>query len=336
MACDATPASRPPTPDSSPEAAQTEAATARGALPLGSVEVRPEACDAGGLPDTTCQVWRVRCPDLADLDARIRITSSVSGPNVLATVVLGSGGSGTGFVDAQPPMQALIQDLAQRGYRVVQRAWSSRWTDGDSGMARSACRYATLLRYVDTTVNPPRKPLCAAGNSAGGSEIAYALARYGLERSLDFALISGGPPMGRIDLGCLGGAPWDNGCETVPPENYVYDRPLECTVAAANLSLIDAPYGGAQPCRLHLESYRDTLHDDSLDSDLSDFEYPNTHVHFMYGGADYSFATSSGHMYALRVTSSTEFSYLPGVDHGIPNTTAGGAAYNDALTAGCR
>ena len=101
MACDATTASRPPTPDSSPEAAQTEAATARGALPLGSVEVRPEACDAGGLPDTTCQVWRVRCPDLADLDARVRITSSVSGPNVLGTVVLGAPSSSARFRDTR-------------------------------------------------------------------------------------------------------------------------------------------------------------------------------------------------------------------------------------------
>lgn len=305
-------------------------------LPLGTVTEKIGAtCSAGSIPNTTCKVYTVSGPELNPIDVNVRITQPANNVPLKGTVVFGTGGSGTGFIDSGASMRTYISQLASSGYLVIQRAWVSTWTKSDVGMAKAASRYSTLLKYLHTNYFTSGA-FCAGGNSAGGSEISYALARYGLGNILDFAIVSGGPPMGRLDLGCLGGEGWTDVCSNVVPiENFVYSQTLDCNVGEANFALIDGAYGQTKACSLRVESQRTLLYEDSLASTLSNFNYPNTKIHFIYGQEDFTFAAPSGHTYSLQVTSEKEFSYLAGVTHGIPESSTGAQAYHDSIIANC-
>ncbi|OYZ13323.1 MAG: hypothetical protein B7Y39_18095 [Bdellovibrio sp. 28-41-41] len=305
-------------------------------LPLGTViEKIGATCSAGSIPNTSCIVYTVSGPELNPIDVNIRITQPAMNVPLKGTVVFGTGGSGTGFIDSGASMRTYISQLAGSGYLVIQRAWLSTWTKSDVGMAKAASRYSTLLKYLHTNYFTSGA-FCAGGNSAGGSEISYALARYGLGNILDFAIVSGGPPMGRLDLGCLGGDGWTGVCSNVVPrENFVYSQALDCNVGEANFTLIDGAYGQTRACSLKVESQRTLLYEDSLASTLSNFNYPNTKIHFIYGQEDFTFAAPSGHTYSLQVTSEKEFSYLAGVTHGVPESSTGALAYHDSIIANC-
>ena len=89
------------------------------------------------------------------------------------------------------------------------------------GLVKMACRAATVYRWVyDTFVSNqtdnPGRALCATGNSAGASLIAYALSEYregdgarpstGGTRILDDAVMSSGPVFAKLYDGCTGHA----------------------------------------------------------------------------------------------------------------------------------
>lgn len=304
-------------------------------LAIGTVAETAELCEAGNLSNTECKVVRVSCPDLNGLKVKLKITQPST--NHKGTIILGSGGNGGGFVDANSFMKNLVTKLADDGYLVVQRAWVSTWTASNSGMAKAACRYATLVNYIEENYNSESKPLCAGGNSAGGSEISYALARFEQDKNLDFALVTGGPPMGRLDLGCYGGEQWDNGCDQEVPEGaYEFSRSLGCKIASANFSLINAAYGKSKACSDKVAEYRDLMYQDSLGTEHSKINYPNTLVSFVYGGEDFSFATPSGHTYSNLISSQKMVNYLPGVGHGIISTLDGADEYYRQFSENCK
>lgn len=309
-------------------------------LPLGTIEEKSSTClnPSNLLPNTTCKTLTVNCPGLNPIDVNLKITQPSNGTNTIGTVVLGTGGNGTGFIDSNNPMRDVITQLSNEGYLVVQRAWATTWTKSDVGMAKAACRYATLLKHANTNYHSQGGgAFCAGGNSAGGSEISYALARYGLGSILNFAIVSGGPPMGRLDLGCLGSSDWTDKCSSVvPPENFVFSQSLDCNVGQANFSLIDGAYGNSKACSLKNESYRTLLYEDSLASTKSVFSFPDTKIHFIYGQQDFTFATPSGHTFSLEVTSQKEFTYISGVAHGVVESAAGAQAYHDSIISNCK
>lgn len=308
-------------------------------LALGTVEEKSSICQnpSNLLPNTTCKTLTVTCPELNPIDVNLKITQPANGMSPIGTVVLGTGGNGTGFIDSSQSMRDVITDLSNEGYLVVQRAWATVWTKSEVGMAKAACRYATLLKHANTNYHNQSGAFCAGGNSAGGSEISYALARYGLGSILNFAIVSGGPPMGRLDLGCLGSSDWTGNCSSVvPPENFIFSQPLDCNVGDANFNLINSAYGNSKACENKVESYRTLMYEDSLGSTKSVFSYPNTKVHFIYGQEDFTFATPSGHTFSLQVTSQKEFTYLPGVAHGVVESIAGAQAYHDSIISNCR
>lgn len=304
-------------------------------LPIGTAAETTETCDSGDTPNTICEVVRVTCPDLNTLKVKLKITQPSS--PLRGTIILGSGGNGGGFVDANSHMKNLISKLSEDGFLVVQRAWVSSWTASNDGMAKAACRYATLVEYVEENYNSEDKPLCAGGNSAGGSEISYALARFEQDKNLDFALVTGGPPMGRLDLGCYGGEEWSNGCDHEVPEGaYNFSKSLGCKIASANFSLINAAYGKSKACSDKVMSYKELMYQDSLGTEYSKLSYPNTLVSFVYGGDDFSFATSSGHTFSNLVTSEKIISYLPGVGHGVISTQDGADEYYKQFSENCQ
>jgi hypothetical protein len=166
---------------------------------LGTVTVVGKAtCLSGVTQGATCRTINVSCPGLSDLTAIL----SQALPKVTArgTIILLSGGGGTGFLNSGFANRYLID-----GFRVVQLAWTTDWEDTSGvGLTSASCRGATVFKYVfDNIQNADRSTgFCAQGSSGGGGAIAYSLAQYGLADYFDYVVIAAGPGVARLDYGC--------------------------------------------------------------------------------------------------------------------------------------
>src|SRR5262249_21073335 len=140
-----------------------------------------------------------------------------------------TGGGGTNWYDNNPAWSGcaagncgfqVVSQVNAAGFTTVQFVMTDKdnssaepagWLTGkdDNGHRAVACRYATLLNQVwSQQIVSSGQPLCATGNSGGAAAIAYALTQYGLGSEqgpgplLNFAEITSGPPMARLDHGC--------------------------------------------------------------------------------------------------------------------------------------
>jgi len=316
--------------DGSPPDARTDG--------LGSVDNVPGSCANGSLPRTTCRLLRVRCPSIDDRQVEIRITDPPTGTPRLGTVVLGTGGDGSTYYEADPVARAMMLELSTAGYRLVQRQWigAGGWIAGPGGFGAVSCRYASLLQYIHDNIHQGSltEALCATGNSGGSSELAYALARYGRAQILDLAVPTGGPPMGRIDHGCLDGADptWQTECATLAAGSSC--APVSCAYVAGAQTLIDSAYA-ATHCATGDAGFRATFLADSAAAPTGTFDYPATPVHFIFGADDCTEAVPLGLAFAAAVTSAKTIDFIPNTPHAVFSTTEGAGAIRDAILSGC-
>lgn len=289
------------------------------------------------IPTSQClHVVIKSCPGVADFQGELKISE----PNgkVMGTVVLGTGGGGGSYYEltfGQPAITNVIQPLLAAGFRVIQRSWPGQdgWLMGPGGTSRLACRYATLLDAIHTNYQSPNTPLCISGNSGGSSEIGYVMAHYGMERIVDLAVPTSGPPHGRLDYGCLGSndQAWLQAC------NGVKTCGNSCYFVGPAPGLIDESYGlGTTHCQSKDAAWAATFRDDSVWSTFASLDYPRTEMRFIYGGGDCSEAVPLGRVYANAVVSAKTITIVPNVQHALPAETAGAMqVYNDMI-AGCK
>lgn len=305
---------------------------------LGTVRVLPGAeCPQGigALADTTCQVVEVSCPGVAPIQAQVRVTPPVSGAPARGTVIAGTGQGGNTFYEANAPSATvLLRDLTVAGYRVVQRSWIGFWEDGPGGLVALACRYATLLRWARAELHA-EGAFCATGNSGGGAEIGYALAYYGAETILDFALPSGGPPMARVDLGCADSAPWTTHCQTIPAGSVCEPAAMQCAYGPVNFDVIDAPYTPATPCEQRDVGFTATFYADSILGPEADLEYPQTRVVQILGDRDCTIAMPQALLWADAVRADKALGFAEMTGHNTHTTVPGATLIRDALLDGC-
>ena len=308
---------------------------------LGTIGNVPGACASGTLPGTSCQILEIACPGVAPARVEVRLTAAVG--TVKGTVVFGTGGGGSSFYEADPTAATMLGQLAQMGYRVVQRKWQTMpngWITGPGGMRALACRYATLITYLHSTVHfgSVQTGFCATGNSGGSTELAYALTHYDRGAILDLAVVTGGPPMGRIDHGCLDAADatWMTECRAlVPVGSSSCTNGPSCSYAAGARQLIDAAWTPATHCAQSDVSFRSSLLDQSVMGASPRLSYPNTRVDFIYGADDCTEAVTLGLTYAAAVTSPKQITFVPGTPHATFSTVAGAQAIRNAIIADC-
>src|SRR5271169_1243746 len=207
--------------------------------PIGSASVtRLSSCPAGGLPGGTCyKVTISDCTENAgDFVASIKLNETPNGQDPQGIVFFTTGGGGNYYYDddasffqgdlrCNPDGNCglyAVQAVNGANYETIQTNFSDPDNSGSepvgwlTGPARDgpralACRYATLVHAVwaDILGQSASRPICATGNSAGSSAVAYGLTQYGLGSSfgpgpvISMVEATSGPPMGRIDLGCL-------------------------------------------------------------------------------------------------------------------------------------
>ena len=123
------------------------------------------------------------------------------------SIILTTGGLGGSLYSEQSEnARNIVTYLMQKGYAGAEVAWTGRmgWATNAEGHADEAfCGFAEVARWLEGIfVNNER--ICAHGNSGGSAQIAYGLSFYGLDEVLDMVVLSGGPPMSRIDVACFG------------------------------------------------------------------------------------------------------------------------------------
>ena len=276
-------------------------------------------------PGMDCRGFSVSCPDVQeDVAGLIAVGHAYDRPH--GVVAFFSGSDGTAWwSDEDPATEAFLEGLRRSGLTVVQVRWQTPWLDASAGEhvgpARLACRPATVIDRLHTEI-PSSSPgpgpcgFCVTGNSAGASQVSYALTRYGLESVLDMVVPTSGPPHAAIADGCRA---------TNDSMGY-----------GGRASLLDASMGffSNGPCRTGDTRWDERWAREGVES--GDLLYPNTSVRFIFGALDAGAAPRHGVRYYLELRESgsphVTAWVVPCMAHGVQSWPAGLDTLRVALT----
>jgi hypothetical protein len=319
---------------------------AEAARALGKVEV---LSGPAGCADSSCYEIRVSCPTVA-APARARLKVGGAGKSPRGTILFTSGGPGTEWYEGAGESSRILKEVAAAGFRTVQLQWIDSWLFGspgkEEGHARLGCRPATVARWVRDNLHEPDEAgaFCATGHSGGASQVAYMLSHYGLESILAAVVLTGGPPMSRIDQGCarddrkneqLAFPDWatriiDAGFGFFPPGGLQGFDPFT------------APAVG--PCARGEASFREKFRQASVASGDGDYVHPGTMVSFVFEGVDDMHAAAMGAAYhdllVQRGSPHVRKTTIPDVTHAGPKglyaSRNGADKVRDILIGECR
>ena len=260
-----------------------------GPRPTGTVSMSPTPC-VGARPDQ-CYDVEIVCADVARLGGSIAITE----PNgaAVGTVVLHKGGGGTSFLD-----MGFVAALESAGYRVVQLRYDSDWEHAPAiGLVAAGCRPASVFRTIAQMFE--NSPICLVGFSGGAGAISFAMAHYGLEDDVTYALLAAGPPFGRVDYGCAPteytGAPRSL-CPELPTAPYAYSRGPRLDGWMGTTTC-----GTTSPKPSDLAMWQAS----SVVSDGADYDYGGTRMDWYFCAANPNETTGLADFYIDRITSPT-------------------------------
>jgi hypothetical protein len=267
--------------------------------PLGTVSSSSTiTCPKGGITRSTCYSLDVSCPYVADFTTYLKVNTP-SG-TAIGTVIFGTGSGGMTLYDSTWTYGInVIQEVLAAGFATVQIAFGgpfnsnatpAGWLTGPGGVRRLACRYATAAQWVYQNIHHSNTsaPFCATGNSAGSAAITHSVAHYGLDSIFAFIEPTSGPPLARLDYGCVG-----NG-GSVPIPCGKGSNSLSYSISDA--AIIDPAYSGpicAQAMGGNTANEAQLL-SDSVDGPGAILSYPKTAVKTVFGGLDNSVAVPQG------------------------------------------
>lgn len=321
------------------QAATDQGSDASATLPLGTASAAASAaCPSSALATNLCaRVTVSGCRGVSDASAIVKLTFGAA--PVAGTIVFGTGGSGTGFYESNVTARDdILVPLQQAGYQIVQRAWERPgWIPGADGVgiAARACLHATLLEFIHTTRHSSGG-FCAQGHSAGATELAYALTRYGLGTILDQVVFAAGPPGVRLDYACMTKAASGWNCQQPPGCTG-----RTCTFTAPTAQRVDDTYETPTSqrvvaCQMHDASWQSIWRSDSVLSPSAQTTFPNTQLRLVNGDSDCgSGVVAQAGEFLAAVSGDVSQTLLAGVGHGVPGSTQGAAALLAAHTSGC-
>ncbi|MEC7583744.1 MAG: hypothetical protein VYE77_05460 [Planctomycetota bacterium] len=282
---------------------------------LGTVTQLGIACNAGTLPQTTCTRLQVDCPGISSIEVRLRVTDPAPGLTRRGTVVLGTGGGGTLFYGERTGGPELITALASRGFRCIDRAWTRGWFDDPVSVRKQSCRYATLLQWIHQNLHGAGV-FCATGTSGGSAELGYALTTWSSADILDTAVLTGGPPMSRLDKICGLDPSWNGNCQ-----QHIQPGVFECGTPGCTLQPNHQVCIACSPLATATD-----LEADSILFPGATLSFPDTRVHVMRGGADCSNAVPAGLLFYHAVTSHRVLEIAKATPHWTSETVEGRAS----------
>lgn len=276
--------------------------------------------------DSICHDLQVRCGGIEPREVRVRETevAPARGAVVFATGVFGSQP-----YDQYPERVATLEAARAAGLETFEIQWGGGrlgWGRGaaGAGYANALCGTAEIVRWLAGERADQPKRLCAQGNSGAALQFAYGLAAFGLEDTLDLAVLSGGPPLVRAADYCFGRAKlpkakrWkDNGRRMT---DYILGFEGEgdfCKEASST------------PEALAAMATSDLV----TDAAPRDYAYDRTRLIFLQAERDKS--TSQARLFYDVVTSKKTWRLLPGGRHGVDREPATASVVRDTLIAEC-
>jgi hypothetical protein len=256
----------------------------------------PDCSSANGKPGGVCWGLTVTCPQVADIDAVVKVEDP-SGPSIGTVTFTNGGGAEPLYENAFIHGTDAIDMVVAAGYTAAQIAFPNHpvgfpnggnfagWLTGPGGPRRLACRWVTAAKWVHDNIRAANTPLCTTGNSAGAAVVGYALAHYKQAALFTYVQETSGPPFTRIDHGCI--------C-TAAPVNTVCGQGALSECFDSNASrFVDPAYDPSPTSKNICSSAKsgDTTNqqlffNDSLASSDAEFNFPTVEMHFLYGGLD--------------------------------------------------
>lgn len=247
-----------------------------------------------GVPNGTCYVLTVACPDVADEGVAVKVNAPVGDSK--GTILFSVGGAGTPWYDVHFAFGTqLINSVRDAGFTTVQFNFMfpptgfpdgglfAGWLTGPGGPRKLACRWATAAQWVHDNIRAGNTAFCATGNSAGSAAAAYALAHYGMGSVFNMLEETSGPPFTRLDHGCI--------CDQPPVQTVCGQGALsECYHSDGN-AYVDPAYNPLGHICSSAEDSHDTTNkqkfiNDSIMAPDATTSFPNTDIHFVFGGLD--------------------------------------------------
>jgi protein-S-isoprenylcysteine O-methyltransferase Ste14 len=318
---------------------------------LGQVVVLSTPTDCGG---DSCYNLRVTCPNILQTrDAILRVGEPPTGTPFAGTILFATGWTGEyywGF-DAARPIEAfspgpnpeviasnnsdIIIALKAAGYRTVELKWATNWFQAASGvpegMARLACRPASIVRWVYDNLHQgdTSKPYCATGHSNGAAQVSYALAQYGLSNILSAVVNESGPNWTREDDHCIQN----------PSFPKLYGTPGD---RATDDWAFGYPNNGFGPCGTNDSAFKDSYKQQFIAASLQyghwQYNYPHTFVAFLFGGLDTTATKAQGQAFYDFLAVNTPLlsaQIIPTSYHDVTGTPEGMQAMEDTLKSAC-
>lgn len=278
-------------------------------------------------PGFSCSGFRVTCSGLKESATGDMARRTAS--NARGTVVFFQDGGGAAYVRENADTEALMENLHDAGFTLVQIRWDEPWyksAAGESaGFAKVACRPATVVKWVEQHLYVERSHaggacgFCLMGVSGGASAISYTTTYYGMDSIVDALIMAGGPPHAAMAKGCLG----------TGGAGYLYPKHT-----ATNM---DDAYGfagsGGGPCEQRDEGFVDRWNADSPDTGGSDYASPATRFTFLFGDQDNTVGPPHGRDFADKIESvgSADVREIAGMPHEPYASAAGLAAVKSAI-----
>jgi hypothetical protein len=276
----------------------------------------------------TCYSVALSCPGTSDLNGYLWVDMPSGTP--VGTVMLTTGGNGSGLYWPDFTYgQNVIKGLLAANFITVQTAFGgdftgsqpNGWVTGPGGLRRVACRYATLAKWVKDKISPSGAAICATGNSGGSALIGYALAHYNGESIFKMVEPTSGPPISRLDYSCECNQP------DLPDPCGGTALLSQCAGLANAQKYIDPAYNSpicSQAVQSHSTANSAQFLSDSILSPEAALAYPNTVVHFLWGGQDLSSAPVMGQAWQQAITDqlippSTAFACVADAPHTLPD-----------------
>ncbi len=310
------------------------AALTNPARALGQVTVVSGPTDCNG---ENCYELDIACSELRESNRlSVRAGNASAAVPARGTIIFLSGARGTNPWDGGAEPRRILTELRAAGFRTVvlqwltAGGWSKAATGWFEGHGRLACRPATAARWVyDNLFTPtPTTAFCATGQSGGSSQVAYMIAQYGLADIISAAVLTGGPPHSRLDLGCL---KYDSANQTA----WHGDD--------GSAGLIDEGFGYTAdlgPCTQSRWGFRKKFQEASIAFGDWQYNYPRTMVWFLLGAQENTASLGQYAFFRQRLIDAgspfVRMDTVPNTGHGVPGTSEGANMIRDIMLNECR
>ncbi|MEM7200059.1 MAG: hypothetical protein AAF628_07325 [Planctomycetota bacterium] len=280
----------------------------------------------GPLPRTTGDALEINCAGIPSAIVGLQVTEPPPGVPVRGTIVFCSGARGGAYYSSETVALPLFQRLTLLGFRLIDRVWPTGWFEDPVGVRRQSCRLATVLHWVRDRYHTTGS-FCAMGASGGAAEISYTLTTWGTGDILDVVILTGGPPMARLDYQCPEPPPasWLSMCAAITPQH-------ELTCGQPNCARITRQFGLCTSCTPSLDPTE--LREDSILHPNAVTDFPNTRIHILIGSGDCLDAVPSAILFFQAVTSEIVMEFVPGAPHFVVLVQEGNDAITRALLGG--